>query len=312
MARAQGINAEMRVATEATYGTAPSAAAFRKQPFVSHSLGVERGLVEDDQLGGGRNGFDPTPDVVTNDGDVVVPVDTDAFGWWLRAMFGPPVTSGTTDKTHLFTAGATTLPSMSIEFGHPDVPSYSNNFGAVANQLRIQMTRGGLLNATIGIIAQGEEPKSNTSKAPSAAMVRGPRFAQATGQVSKDGVQLGNVVSTDITISNGLDKVEVIRPDGMIDGVDPGRLMVSGSTTVRFADHVLLDAATNNTPMALNLGWTNGTRSLVFAMPRVFLPRVKRPITGPGGIQATFNWQASGANAAMITASLVNQVASYA
>ena len=47
-------------------------------------------------------------------------------------------------------------------------------------------------------------------------------------------------------------------------------------------------------------------------MERVFLPKAKRPITGPAGIQASFDWQGSGADGHVVTAELVNDVASYA
>ena len=32
---------------------------------------------------------------MTADGDVVVPIDAEAFGFWLKAAFGDPVTTGT-------------------------------------------------------------------------------------------------------------------------------------------------------------------------------------------------------------------------
>jgi hypothetical protein len=64
--------------------------------------------------------------------------------------------------------------------------------------------------------------------------------------------------------------------------------------------------------VALTFGWTNGPYSLIFALPRVFLPRAKRPVEGPGGIQAQATVQASGALAASLTATLISDVPSYA
>lgn len=309
MGRALGINSILTGAFEGTYGTPPASTAFHRLPFVSTSMGEEQQLIEDDQLGGGREGFDPIPDVVNNDGDVVVPVDTDAFGFWLKALLGAPTSAGTGPYTHTFTSGATTLPSMSLEVGNPEVPSFSTNYGAAANQIRLQMARSGLLNATVGFIAQGEQPHAATSVAAAAALVRGARFAQAAGEISKDGSHLANVTACDFTFSNGLEKVEAIRPDGRIDGVDPGKITMSGTTTVRFADNVLMDAATSGSPISLNFGWTRGTSSLIFTVARVYLPKPKRPITGPGGIQTTFNWRASGAGGHTLSAVLVNALA---
>lgn len=87
---------------------------------------------------------------------------------------------------------------------------------------------------------------------------------------------------------------------------------MTGELTMRFDRLDLYDASVDGTPIDLEFGWKRGaTSSLIFTVPRVFLPRVKRPISGPGGIQATSNWQASGAGGHTLTAVLTNDVASY-
>lgn len=312
MARALGINAVMAAAFETTYGQSP-ASGFKKLPFVSSALGEEQPLIEDDQLGFGREGLDPTYDVITNDGDIVVPVDTRAIGFWLRAAFGAPATSGTTGAyTHVFTSGSAALPSVSAETGLPEVPSYSMNYGLALNQIRIALARSGMLNATLSMIGQGETDPTNASAAGTVAALQGPRFAQATGSIKLDGVTLAEVVSADFAYSNSLEKVEVIRSDGRIGGVDPGKVMTTGTLTTRFANRTLLDKARGKTPVALELGWVNGDASLTFALSRVFLPKPKRPIEGPRGIQAVFNFQASGAGGNHCVATLINDVPSYA
>ena len=74
----------------------------------------------------------------------------------------------------------------------------------------------------------------------------------------------------------------------------------------------LVSKARQKLPANVTLGWTQDGGSLLFTLPRVFLPKPKRQVTGPKGIQATFNYQASGANGAQLTTTLVNDVASYA
>lgn len=313
MARALGANAILAGAFETTYGT-PPATDFMKLPFVTTNLGEERGLIASDLLGQGREPQDPTPDVAKNDGDVVVPVDLRNFGQWLKLMMGPPVTTGTAGAyVHTFTSGAAALPSMALELGHPQVPSYGMNFGALGNNLKIAMSRSGLLNATIGLYAQGESPPSSTSAAgtPTAATVQ--RFAQATGQITRNGTVLGQIVTADFDYNNNLEKAENIRSDGRIDGADPGMLMMGGNISARFADQQLATDASSGAPIALTFGWLIGTgKSLTVTVPRVFLPRVKRPITGPKGIQAAYAWQASGAAGNSCAVQLANDVASYA
>lgn len=217
-------------------------------------------------------------------------------------------------NAHVFTSGSLTLPSASIELGQPDVPAFSKHYGVAGNQLRIGLSRSGLLNASLGLIAKGEATATTTTTAGATLYSPGvvTRFAQATGSISRNGVALGSVVQAEVQFSNNLETVETIQADGRIEGVDPGMVMAGASITTRFADTVLMDDATSQAPVALSFGWTNGPYSLSFAMPRVFLPRAKRPVEGPGGIQAQATLQASGALAASMTVTLISDVPSYA
>ena len=98
MARAQGARAQMALAFETVYGTAP-AGGFTRMPFASTSLGSEQPLISSELLGYGRDPLAPIKDAVTADGDVVVPIDAAAFGFWLKAAFGEP--PGLFDILHL-------------------------------------------------------------------------------------------------------------------------------------------------------------------------------------------------------------------
>ena len=130
MARAHGARAQMALAFETVYGTAPTTG-FRTVPFASTTLGSEQPLIASELLGQGRDPLAPIKDAVTADGDVVVPIDVENFGLWLKAAFGGPTTTGTTPKTHTFQSGNWSLPSMAIETGMPEVPRYAMYTGCV-------------------------------------------------------------------------------------------------------------------------------------------------------------------------------------
>ena len=311
MGRALGINARLNAVFEATYGTTPGSG-FRRMPFISSNLGEERQLVPDDQIGLGRETQDPELGVATNDGDVVVPVDTQALGIWLKGLLGAPVTTSEDPYyLHTFTSGATPLPSISIETGHPEVPAYSVNFGALVNQMRIPMARSGRLNATFGLICQGETSLIGSSVAGTPTAWAGKRMPMASGYVKEGGTTLAGVTAADITLANNFEKVETIRADGRIDGADPLKFMASGSITLRFASLTEFNAAVAGTPVSLEFGWGGAGAAMSIVVSRVFLPRVKRAISGEGGIQATIPWQASGASGASATVYLRNNLAFY-
>jgi hypothetical protein len=302
----------MALAFETVYGTAPTSG-FRTVPFTSSTLGAEQPLLNSELLGYGRDPLAPIKDAVTVDGDVVVPVDVENFGFWLKAAFGQPTTTGTTTRTHTFQSGSWSLPSMAIETAMPDVPRYAMYTGCVLDELSWQMQRSGLLTATAKLVAQGETiAAASAAGTPTALSLQ--RFGHFNGSIRRNGTALGNVVSAEVTYSNGIDRIETIRADGRIDGADPGMASLTGKIEVRFADTTLVTQAINGDPCELEFSWSLGAdASLTFTAHAVYLPRPRIEISGPQGIQATFDWQAARATspARMCTVVLVNTVASY-
>ncbi|ADE85158.1 phage tail tube protein [Rhodobacter capsulatus] len=298
MARAHGARAQMALAFESVYGTAP-ATGFRTVPFASTSLGSEQPLLASELLGQGRDPVAPIKDALTADGDVVVPIDVENFGLWLKGTFGAPTTTGTTPKTHTFQSGNWTLPSMAIEVAMPEVPRYAMYTGCMVDQLSWQMSRSGLLTATARLIAQGEAIDTVTAAGTPTTLAL-QRFGHFNGAVKRNGAALGNVVSAEVTYANGLDRIETIRNDGKIE--------------VRFADSTLVTQAIDGTPCELEFAWSLGANaSFTFTAHAVYLPRPRIEIPGPQGIQASFDWQAAKAisPARMCTATLVNTVTGY-
>jgi hypothetical protein len=312
MARAQGARAQMALAYETVYGT-PPVGGFTKMPFANTSLGSEQPLLNSELLGYGRDPVAPIKDAVTADGDVVVPIDAEAFGFWLKAAFGDPITSDAGPYTHEFRSGSWTVPSMSIETGMPEVPRFAMYSGCVLDQLSWQVQRSGLLTATARLVAQGETIATTTA-AGTPAELGLKRFGHFNGAISRDGSVLGNVVSAEITYANNLDRIETIRSDGKIDGADPSIAALNGRIEVRFADSTLVTQAINGDPCEISFAYVLPSgESFTFTAHAVYLPRPRIEISGPQGVQATFDWQAAKATspARMCTATLINDIEAY-
>jgi len=313
MGRAAGINALMSLAFEATYGTAPTNG-FRRVPFISTTLGAEQGLLPDDMLGYGRDPLPPSRDVVNAGGDVVVPVDLRNFGHWLKLLLGAPTTTTAASVyTHVFTSAKLTLPSASVEISHPEVPSNAMNKGVMANSLAIRMQRSGQAQATIGLISQSEVV-SGASGAGTPTTLDVTRFSQFQGAVKRAGAELANIVSAEMTFSNNYETIEVLRNGGLIAGGDPGKATFNASLTARFDSLDLYNLAVAGMATDLEFSYTiNASNKLTLTLPAVYLPVPKRPVTGPTGVQATFTVQGArpAPGTAMLTATLINDVASY-
>jgi len=312
MARAQGARAQMALGFETVYGT-PPVGGFTRMPFASTSLGSEQPLLNSELLGYGRDPLAPIKDAVTADGDVVVPIDAAGFGFWLKAAFGEPVTSGIGPWTHEFQSGSWTLPSMSIETAMPEVPRFAMYSGCVLDQLSWQVQRSGLLTATARLVAQGEAI-GTASAAGALADLPLRRFGHFNGAISRNGAALGNVVSAEITYANNLDRIETIRNDGRIDGADPSIAALTGRIEVRFADSTLVSQAINGDPAEISFAYVLPSgESFTFTVHAVYLPRPRIEISGPQGVQATFDWQAARDSTLgrMCTATLINDLETY-
>lgn len=313
MARAQGARAQLALAFESVYGT-PPASGFTKMPFASATLGSEQPLLNSELLGYGRDPLAPIKDAKTVDGDVVVPIDAEAFGFWLKGAFGAPTTTGAAAPySHEFRSGSWTLPSMSIETGMPEVPRYAMYSGCVVDQISWTMQRSGLLTATVSLVSQ-EETTGAASTAGTLASIDLTRFGHFNGSIKRDGVELCSVISTQISYSNNLDRIETICAGGKIDGADPSMAAMTGSMETRFADTTLLTQAINGTACELEFAYTlTSGESLTVTVHSVYLPVPRIEIAGPQGIQATFDWQAAqdAIVGRMCTIELVNDVAAY-
>ena len=196
---------------------------------------------------------------------------------------------------HTFETGAAILPSASAEVGFPEVPFFGMNWGVKVNTLGIQMQRGGQLDVTLNLIAQGETTGPTSEAGTVADELPVDRFSQFSGSVRRNGVPVADLVSGQLNMSNGLDPVPAIRTDGRIGGVDEGALTVTGQIGVRFSGPELQMQAENGEPCELEYQWSlpNSPWSLRIIIHEVYLPKAKRPITGPGGVQADYAWQAA-------------------
>lgn len=314
MARAYGISAKLAGHFETVYGTAPTTG-FRALSFVSSTLGAAQPLIEDDRIGTGRDPLAPVLDAVTVDGDVVIPLEVESIGWWLKALLGagtPTTANGVT--THVYHSGAATLPSMALEVGLPEVPLFRTYAGVRANTFQLRMQRSGQVTATVGLMGQSESTPATTTQVGSPTAYAATRFGAFQGSIQRDAVALGEVVSVDMTYSNGLEMVETIRSDGQVGGIDPTRSSLTGQIVMRLASTTLIDQAVAGTACALKFGYSAGaSASLNIEAHAAYLSRPRVGIEGPQGVQVTFDFQCAKASnpARMATVTLVNGVASY-
>lgn len=219
--------------------------------------------------------------------------------------------------THTWISGSNSLPSFACEIGHANVPAYFVHTGCMLNSMALNFQRSGAANATLNVIAQGETRFTSSQGGTPTTRVYKP-FSQFNGSIKRNSVALANVTGAQFTYANGMQTVPTIRNDGLIDGVDPTTVNITGSIDVRFSDTTLVDDALNNNAIEIELaykmaGLDGNNFSLTCTFHEVYLPRPRIPISGPGGVQCSFNWQGVYDDAMSKSATFVlkNDIATY-
>lgn len=215
---------------------------------------------------------------------------------------------------HTFVTGASSLPTESIEVGLPEVPEFAMNFGTAANTLALPVQRSGQVNATVGLMAQGETIATSTQGGtPTELAVQ--RFSAFSGSISRLGVPLADLTGGAFNFSNGMDAVEVLRGDGRVGGFDSGKATIGGQLDIRYGSRDLQVLAENGTAVDLEHRWyVPGTIfSLRIIAHEAYLPKAKHPLTNGGAVLAGYAWQgAKNATAGRAgTIVLTNDVANY-
>lgn len=312
---AQGSAFKLYGKVEATEGTAPTGN-WDQFPCFSFGLTATQDLQQDNVLSSGttRDAGDPLYGLIRVEGTTRVPIETVHFGRWLKLLMGNPTTTGTTNYTHTFKSGATSLPSFSFEKAFPDITRYEVVKGVRANTLQVSMTPDGAAAATVGLMGLSETTGSS-SGAGTPVVTSYTRFHAVNGSISKGGSALAAVTAGEFTISNDMEMVPAIRSDYAMEGIDFGQSGASGTLTLRFKDHTLRTDASNRTAVALAYALTiDANTSVTFNFPRAFLAAQGNPIEGPRGVSQQFRFVAAWDTTAATAVSVVykNAVASYA
>ena len=316
----RGYYSQMVMGFESDYGVAPPNAVGYVIPFNTESVAISRPKNTAATLRGTRNPAEPFDGFTDVSGNIVVPVDANVFGLWLRAMFGAPV-SAPVDASpgkheHLYESGEE-LPSFwSQIYFAADVPFYKLSKGVKITTFAIDAGGDQELVATLGCMGSNQPLQA-------AKLVQTPvefpldRISNFMGDLEIDGAPFGDATKFAINLDNGLDGDTYTFGGGGFRGNLPEGLMgASGSMTVLLKDKLLYQKAIDSAEisMKLSFGKKSTGASLAFEMPHVQLQVTGPAVEGPAGMRVTWNWQAYSpiATESAISATLVNSIESYA
>lgn len=312
---AQGSAFKLYSIQEVTENTAP-AGNWAQMPCFSFGLGADQELSADEILSANvnRDAADPFYGKVSVSGPARVPLDTVHFGKWLRMLFGAPTSTGTTNYTHIFKSGSSTLPSQSFEKAFTDITRFERFLGSRANTLDVGISDTGGADATIGLLGM-QEITAGASGAGTPVVTSFARFQRPSGAVKLAGATLAAVTGGTLRYSNDMAAVDdTIRSDDQVEGIDLGQTKGSGEVQLRFKDHTQVDLAIAKTAVSIEyLLTSNANLSISFLFPRAFLQRKGRAVEGPRGMSQTLPFIAAYDPTAACTlqVTLKNQIATY-
>lgn len=315
---AQGKQVSIFQLTEATEGVKPTGN-YRRLPVKSFSLAPTENIQTEVVLSSPattRDPLDPYRDFIDLAGDAVVPLDLTNIGHWLRMLLGAPVTTGTTNFTHVFQSGSNALPSAAFEKVYGDTSGANEGYlGVRANTMALPIQPSGAADVTFGMMGLSYTP--NLTSAPGTPVTAVfERFNRFQGSIQRNGAALPAFMTGTINFSNSMEAVKAIRNDRRIEGIDWAEPSASFEGTVRLtsANAALLTEAIAGTPSSFTYTLTIGAnKSLTVFLPRMTLTPTGPRLEGPMGIDIPVRGTGSfdTTAACMMRVTLANQTASY-
>lgn len=111
-ARASGADCTFLICRETTYGTAPTSG-YRAMDFRRSTLSSEQPVGEDTLLSRGRNAQGAYRGLITDDGQIDIPITVRGTGVWMTGLFGDPTVS-TVSATGYFSFSAQPVANSTI------------------------------------------------------------------------------------------------------------------------------------------------------------------------------------------------------
>ena len=205
------------------------------------------------------------------------------------------------------------LSLLHLMFNLMETWGYIRFMGVKADSIAFNFQRSGEAQATVALLAQGEDA-AQTSIFTEAETKTYTRFSQFQGFIKNAGMRLANVTAASLTYSNNLEKIETIRNDGKVEAIDVGVAGLSGSISVRYGDNELMNKARAGEPVDLEFGYElSENQKLTIICHEVYLPKPKRSISGPGGIECSYDFQGAKEQTLgkMMTVILINNEEAY-
>lgn len=315
--QAMGVYSKVRIYPETELSKLPSTVKGYELPFNSNSLSSKQNTAVPGTISGRRDGTEPILGNIDASGDLVLPLDGDAFGYILAAAFGNPVTTQDKENSkykHVFKPGAT-QPSFSVEKAFSN-GQYSLINGVKVNQMEFSFGGDGELTTTVGLLGCAENMNhESAAQQENITVVPLNRFNNFQASLKIDDKDVAVATEMTLTIPFGLDDGGyAIGSKGYRTRINEGIISPTGKLTAFFDDDSFIQKAINSTITKMQIKLEKGKDSLIIDIPEVMFARSTPAIEGATGITQELDFSAFYKNNALnscIQFTLTNGIASY-
>lgn len=314
MTWAMGRKGRLALDFETTFGQTPAVPAAFSMPINKSALAGKQKLIDAATITGRRDPVAPVQGNTDVSGNIVVPLDARAMGYWFKAMFGTPTTTGSGPYVHVFKVGET-MPSLTLEQGFSDVGQYFLYNGCKISKAGFSFGGDTELTASLDIMG-AKETLSATAFDTTLTDIVFERFSNFQASLTEGGAAIATCTEAKLDIDFGLNgDTYCVGGEGYRSAIAEGMLGVSGKVKAMFQNATLLNKAISGAKSSLKVTLTNGTNILELSVPELVYERNTPPIDGPKGVFVELSFKGyyqNSADASVVKVSLTNGVTSYA
>ncbi|EFO33900.1 conserved hypothetical protein [Roseibium sp. TrichSKD4] len=315
----RGKTANLLFSDQADFHTA-SEGTYLATPFYSENLGESEPQEADPLLGtdrhNNRDQTGPAPGLVSMSGEVVVPMDVNHLPYWLTMLFGSPVTSGDGPYTHVFTSGGEVLSYRTIEVEKRAGAAFFQNVGCLAAGISFDTARAsGFRQATVSLVGRSQTKLAASKGGSVAEQLPLGQIPAAKGLMRINGVDAANFLGGSFNYQNNPSASDDLTGDKYLAGYALDEdASCNGSGRVRYVNDAYYDIMAAGDPVSMELEFSlSQSARILLSLPTVRFEKAPfAPVSGPGGLQAEFNWRAEQtAHKAMLSVTVENGVEAY-
>lgn len=315
MPASQGSSHQCRIGFEPSFGT--DATSTFQVPFIpTFELKQEQPINQSAVIRDSRDPSKPFKGFKEAMSNIVVPLDDEALGYWLKAGLGTvsaPLDNLDGTYTHTFKKTDGTLPSLTIEKAMTDIARYHKGNGFKIGTMSFDFGNDTEPQMSIGMMGKTVSIGGAELVAPTT--TNGMPFEPF--DVAITGLGAIKVKTGSLSFSNNNDGGQYVMPTtsgtstgGERGDIPSGKIAIDLSLKILYEDDSLTTDALNETIKNITIPYAVGNSVLTFELEEVMLqPVVGTETTGGGVVEQTFNAIAfldTGSNASALTVTLRN------